>query len=118
MKIKYQVVNLELSKKIKELGIKQDGEFYYGKSSEENSGETKNDHHLYFSLSSSLNEEQYSAFTASELLELLPKYTKVEIINNRDFQCSYKEYHTFESTLSDLLAKMLIHLIENKLIEV
>lgn len=128
MKLEEQVCSLELSKKLKELGVKQESYFRW-----------LIDEVTNYSFVSSPNDivnsqikynEKYSAFTAPELLEILPydistyfyinkgksfgeieityyiKYFPPRIIGNPD------------KNLCNACAKMLIYLIENKLMEI
>ncbi len=113
MKLEDQVTNLELSKKLKELGVKQESLFvWYG---------------LPFwipVLDTFKNKdglELYSAFTVAELGEMLPHHvTSTKSINNywySDWQFNNGTEHVEESDKeADVRAKMLIYLIENKLI--
>lgn len=71
MNIEDQVCSLELSKKLKELGVKQNGLFFYNKQKFGN-----------YLLGNSPNYfdgvgEHYSAFTTAELCEMLPNSIKV-----------------------------------------
>ncbi|HMG15027.1 MAG TPA: hypothetical protein VK590_06255 [Saprospiraceae bacterium] len=85
MKPEEQVVSLELSKRLKELGVKQESLFYWIKSYEfkelnYNSYDLlyiKNEDFIY---STSLDADiMYSAFTTSELLALLPYSVDIKI---------------------------------------
>jgi len=112
MKLEDQVTNLELSKRIKELGVKQESFFYYEFIT------LTEDYHISWDNSSS--KDNYSSFTASELLEMLPKYTYEIIVSLRwiDIACEFLEISFKADNLCNALAKMLISLIENKIIEV
>ena len=123
MDLKDQVVNLELSKKLKKLKIKQESLWYY------NSKTMK----LQRGFTSHADIEGFcrwsiSAFTTSELGEMLPYHKIIENI------VTYKEpssnemvvelwldmargkYSTFiANTEANARAKMLIYLIEHKL---
>lgn len=84
MKLEDQICSLELSKKLKELGIKQESLFYY-QNEPYNNGEDdvvvkiKNEsiNNLLNSYDINDNHELYSAFTPSELLEILPKVVNI-----------------------------------------
>lgn len=161
MKIEYQVTSIELSKKIRELGVKKESLFYWANykivsnneieflSSDKNHIVLTTDVYNYFP--DEYINEIYSAFTASELLEILPFYisyknlpivslyiekTKIGSTNNFvGYYVAYKStnfvlgenylYHCdlksianfFEKNLVDACAKMLIYVIENKILE-
>jgi len=109
MKLEQQVCNLELAKRLKKLGVKQEslwiwayGKICWYKENEPNS---------------------YSAFTVAELGEML-KCRGIyfnQCINPRakSWVIIDKEKATILSDIdeADARAKMLIHLIENKLIK-
>ena len=117
MELSSQVTSLELSKKLKELGVKQKSLYKwvdcdgYGKQivlSEE-----------------AINNKGVSAFTVAELLEMSPASTS--ILKRTDIKTdTIPRYYveTFEhyrdsdwnENPANALAKMLIYLIENKLI--
>ena len=137
------VHDLEYAKKLEKLGVKQDSLFYYRYDSLSEKLRSipkikivdNNNNRAY------ITERYvfYSAFTTTELLEMLPKFRLEDIrgcemehsliiqtssING--FNISYQEttkygLHysqlTMDKKLSNALAKMLIYLIENKLIE-
>lgn len=130
MELINQVTSLELSKKLKSLNVKQDSLFYHvvGK-------------HLYLGdglmyLPHIIKEnsvtlrDYYSAFTASELLEILPCYTndagclKIQKHDVRDegityfVEYGYGGHESQDPILPNALSKTLILLIENKIIEV
>lgn len=141
MNLESQVVNLELSKKLHSLNVKQVSLFYYANEEIILHDQIKwlSESKEYFvdggcgccSEGEKINK-LYSAFTASELLEILSlKYVEcIEIessyvlsedkpiyrIKNNSICFDIKNFH--EENLCNALAKMLIHLIENKLIEV
>ena len=128
MKLEKQVVSLELSKKLKELGVKQDSLFYW---------HTNKHGHPEFIRQTKENEgsltdlETHSAFTVAELGEMLPFGAKSYVgshSNDLKVIIWVTEYHSvsddwecgdekFAKTEADARAKMLIYLIENKLIK-
>lgn len=61
--------------------------------------------------------EPYSAFTASELGEMLPyyNYELVKSFRFYDFSCDSLDVHVKASNEADARAKMLIYLIEKKI---
>lgn len=113
MKLEDQVVSLELAKKLKELGVRQESLFYWndcwmGKPT------------LDRAIHSDNGKESYSAFTVAELGEMLPHHNiKMYNIQPRiQLRIGGKELNAFveAETEADARAKMLIYLIENKLI--
>ena len=76
MKIEDQVVSLELATKLKEVGVEQRSYFKWE--------ERENGHkELYHSKPTSCSHKYYSAFTASELLQVLPH--RVTVKENEPF---------------------------------
>ena len=143
MKLEDQVTNLELSKKLKELGVKQESLFYWVYMRLSGAKiETKEGYSLWYEDDlKHLNEqigikiqdvpkdEIYSAFTVAELGEMLPDETrseKAQHIQSREPQWIVEpsEGSDFEDigqsfiddTEANARAKMLIYLIENKLV--
>jgi|SRR6185503_13303652 len=139
MKLEDQVCSLELSTRLKELGVKQISLFYYC--------ERMTGYHNETEIKLLLNKEttideisKYSAFTVAELGELLPKEVEVTISEDKDglgilkanlwigrcksleddkyeFGIFYGNNHqTYDEREADARAKMIIHLIENKII--
>ena len=76
MNLESQVTSLELSKKLHELGVKQESLFYWYKDNNEWLLDYNERLLIEF-------RENYSAFTASELLELLPH--RITIKENEPF---------------------------------
>lgn len=126
----WQVVSLELSKKLKELGVKQKSIFYWNDS----------DPSGYFRIE--FYEEvcrlptNCSAFTVGELVEILPtrflyndsaehvylfikKYPHEYYISYCDLDDEWFDWNqTKDESLANALAKMLISCIENGLMKV
>ena len=113
MKQEQQVANLELSRKLKSLGVKQESAFYYdvaGKVHLITDG--RKSYHLT------------AAFTVAELGEMLPKnYSSIRPLEADTWHC-YR-YHpsqiqgsTEAITEADARAKMLIYLIEKGIVKV
>lgn len=138
MKLENQVCSLELAKKLKELGVKQESLFYYCSALKVDTRLSSVSNTIwlpegifYISEIESFDyRKDYSAFTVAELGEMLPYSIAV---NNRIqyFYCGRnvsKEWwagynpanveYFYEKTEADARAKMLIYLIENKLISV
>ena len=130
MDIKQQVASLELCKRLRELGVPQNGLFYYQNNpfddgvefidlmireeSESNcnvimNSECENDDH-----------PTYSAFTVCELGELLPVTMVFEKHRNGEWKMFDNLNFGFYSTdikEADARAKMLVYLLENNLME-
>jgi len=131
MKPEKQVCSLELAKKLKELGVKQNSLFYWV----ENFGRLKSPQlvnkddlfSLKMLLEGTAGEGQcYSAFTVAELGAMLPAQT----ICRKDYINTTKHwmYHIeiadiktdiiFAENEADVRAKMLCYLIENNLLKI
>lgn len=116
MKIENQVVSLELSKKIKELGVKQDSLFSWWCDSYAFSEKSR------WMILDSKTERQgivngISAFTVAELGELLPEGFNSSRYEENGWLCqaSLGGKYFEEKTEADARAKMLIYLLENKI---
>jgi hypothetical protein len=137
MKLEDIVTSLELSKKLKELGVKQESFLYWVK--------LKHDFDLFFYQESVFDipqGESCSAYTAAELFNLLPRFIYsqhahakffLEIskdaasgADGRDARVKYYSsdcddylYDAIfvDENFANALAKMLIYLIENNLIK-
>lgn len=135
MELTKQVVNLELSKKLRTLDVKQESLFFYNAETMKlQQGFTA---HVD---NKGINHWSISAFTVAELGRLLPDNLVSSGMEQGKFNCIYgpredaddmpdsewendKFYHygymTFtDDTEADVRAKMLIYLIENDLIKV
>jgi hypothetical protein len=129
MKMEQQVCSLELAKRLKELGITTHSEFWW----------IKEKHHDttcltwyadneyidvidYFRYESMDVYDIFPAFTVAELGEMLPRYCELTFRNRADdrkqirWNCDNQFNETEEATEADARAKLLIYLIENKLI--
>ena len=113
MTLEHQVTNLEISKHLKELGVSQKSQFYHGASG------------VMFQ---PLLPNQYvicSAFTVAELGEMLPFYFSGEKHSN-DWRCGFANNDgrfknvpfVSADTEADARGKMLVYLLENKLITI
>ena len=132
LSLEQQVISLELSKKLKELGVPQESQFYHvnAKSLREHVFENEIWMIAHISQTTGMSKDWYSAFTASELLNLLPcidnnepqlirGYLKGE--SQLTYCCRYGWEDDQNKDFVDInpvnsIAKMLIHLIENNLI--
>ncbi len=102
--LEQQVTSLEISKKLKSLGVKQESLFYYTRRAfNAITGESRFELQMLFHNLSSIPDYYISAYTSAELGVLLPV--------NCDFGIR-------EQNEAEARGKMLILLIENKLIEV
>jgi hypothetical protein len=126
--VKDIVCGLEDAKKLKGLGVKQKSIFYWIETGENLFLEEKNDNRLG-SFDICDNKDIYSAFTLSELGDLLPRNIKIEfgictvkecrvILTNpniNDFENYRKPIYTVED-YSEVGArvKMLIYLLEKE----
>lgn len=120
MKLEDQVCSLELSKKLKELGVKQDSIFHWVISED---GEWQlYDPTEYKGWEEHLEpNEEISAFTVAELGKMLPvtSWSCSTLVSGKSF-CFYLDpalNRFIEDTEADARAKMLIYLIENKLVK-
>lgn len=133
MKLENQLTNLELSKKLKELGVKQESLFYWSKQT--NQKDWKCEYHMYFAID---KRQDISAFTVAELGEMLPNqiefegklkwlfFIKFNLMNDEKTPVHLVRYSPFDSinqhiketrgyTEANTRAKMLIYLLENNL---
>lgn len=136
MNLSDQVISLELAKKLHELGVKQDSIFYWLEGCDcwllhyVNYNHYEPDRKIFIEN----NSPCYSAFTASELLNILPfkiekenssfmlfKYDRTYKVEYIEWLCeneiNEKLHKTEDTNLVKSLAKMLIHLLENGLIK-
>ena len=100
MNIEDQVCSLELSKKLKELDITQESYFYHH-FYKKNRDDEFIDHIICSEKIDEFDDGKwklkiYSAFTASELLEILPKYV---IDSNREEPFNYFKYQISKFTI-------------------
>lgn len=127
MTLEKQVCSLELSKKLAELGVKQESLWCWA-----NDYDTNYCICLSRSKTAKLGGMPYPAYTVTELGELLPVLTDAEEIsiletyrrpygleNETSFGVRLKGFdgrYYIEDTEADARAGMLVHLLENKLI--
>jgi hypothetical protein len=127
MKLEEQLTSLEPSKRLKELGVKQESIYHwirYGKKYQK----IFNCHRLDGSRNGLAGspEKICSAYSIAENLEQLPSCIKIKdkvywlnITRLGDYwePCYVNLYHTHNKKLSDALAELWIYTIENKLIK-
>ena len=121
-----QVTSLELSKRLKELGVKQDSYWKWENYSKNAYGYVKewqltdssclDDEINVIGLRDPKDYEIYAAFTVAELGEMLPGGYHSSRMD--DVWYCEDVYVTKAETEANARAKMLIWLIENKLVEV
>ena len=141
MKLENQVVSLEIAKHLKQLCIKQKSLFYWSSFRNESSPKEQwsnvydviidqEDKNEYRGITYLKDKKFYSAFTASELGELLPQtliYDDCELILGTTkiiggWCALYYEEKNYvpidckDSTLANAMGKMLIDLLEKNLI--
>lgn len=112
MKIEQQVCSLKSAKKLKELGVKQGSLFWFNLNNK-----------IVIVFKGQDTRKFYSAFTVAELGEMLPKGCFSLKTESEEFpyRCEYKQINGYTSasgadTEAEARAKMLIYLLENKLI--
>lgn len=129
MKLENQVCSIDLAKKLKELGVAQKSIWNWFPYYEFVNKEDKNPTQIYrLREGGIIGKGHYSAFTVAELGEMLPEQVYT-IKGEGDFYCWSDIEWTNEEGLfddhidpiyadteADARAKMLIYLIENKLI--
>lgn len=143
-----KVTNLELSKKLKELGCKQESEFVYTKTEQSKHFTLRRSGSMSFKFMEKHNVEVYSAFLSCELGELLPQtfhltrqrryddlarikegslfHGDVYLYSTKNSDCWEVGYNShvirgfefFEDTEANARAKCLCYLLENDIIDV
>jgi len=128
MRLEEQVVSLELAKRLKELGVKQESHFEWEYNPEKG---REWEHRLLQPHDDRYKFHQHcAAFTVAELGELLPyepnhKYFSTNNGTKERWICwewvgGYQHHYedtTGSDTEADARAKMLIHLIENGIVK-
>lgn len=126
MKLEDQVCSLELAKRLRELGVKQESAFWWS----ENEHGVENGWKVYFSKENLGTEEWFSpdpaehiaAFTTAELGAMLPVSTlllKRAAPGEWPWEAQYpnKKLSTFGKTEADARCRMFIHLVQNGLLK-
>lgn len=124
MKLEQKTCSLELSKKLKEMGVPQDSYFYW-KTAKDYCKLVNDNHDSGYPIGigkRAKGAEHYSAFTVAELGEMLPQFAAGKFNRGNSFFWKIEIPNfsiTIESeTEADARAKMLIYLLENKLITI
>lgn len=133
MKLESQVCNLELSKKLRELGVPQESLFCWieeaGKKPNVGRLPVKEERYAWFPESYPDLFKWYSAFTIAEMGEMLPdavasyRYRTIDEGDKDEWACikyvegNHAKYERIylAPTEADARAKMLIYLLENKI---
>lgn len=146
MKLESQVVSLELAKRLKELGVKQESYFYWTKRTDLKGVFSKQ--YGVYDGKEPHNEDEYAALTVGELGEMLPSYVcgitpntpdnppegyldGIEIVHIHEngkwisrvgesfYDASLEEYPSFEAgNEAEARGLMLEYLIKNELVQV
>lgn len=121
MKLEKQVTSLELSKRLKELAVKQESYLFWKTDEDREMGTSLP--YLVAHNSRYMNSKGQivaSAFTVAELGEMLPQYFGTTKVENFLYEGSTVDQGNIEEfsgdTEADARAKMLVYLLENKLI--
>ena len=130
MKLEDQVCSLELAVKLKELGVKQESLFCYQPIENEKDSVWPRQFNLT-EFAHPSEDERVAAFTVAELGEMFPAildneyyFTSVKLDDLHHWGADYRNWKTNDlfclwdteaETEANARAKMIIHLIENKL---
>jgi len=110
MTLENQVCSLDLAKRLKELGVKQESLFWWNQFAQDD---------LSYNLQAEKSDLCISAFTCAELGEMLPvEYWEKQgrtIVGTYGFWFGDEEA-VYADTEADARGKMLIYLLENRLI--
>lgn len=135
MNLEQQVISLELAKKLNELGVEQESLFYWVNLDTNWVLTIVNKYEYIFNFNNNTSDilslKHYSAFTVAELGEMLPpaidKYYLISRKADNIYLVYYEDYpqdydipyliYFEDKKEADARAKMLIYLLENKLIE-
>lgn len=128
MKLEQQVISLQLAKRLKELGVKQESCFWYWEDAYGIVKSSRLENHQPRNPQGGWNS--YAAFTVAELGEMLPRKLSQKLDGSEDSgyfdtilgeQCviTYIDYHTIAApTEAEARGLMLAYLIENKFLSV
>jgi hypothetical protein len=101
--------DLKWSKRLKEIGIRQDTCFHYV-------WDCKNQIFEICWSSDSYDDEHYSAFTAQDFIELFPRLFKIARSDKEwKFYCEHADMHLHDDeNLANVFARILISITKNK----
>lgn len=118
MKLENQVTSLELSKKLKKLGVKQESIWYWCFNTASCKYELRQA--KFYAWDGDKKRIPYSAFTVAELFKIVVNYITLEKYPEKYEARRHNDYDSKQSDTNptNALAKMLIYLIKNKLIAV
>ena len=118
MKLEQQVCSLDLAKRLKELGVKQESLYWWNKSVDLETKMANEDWHVSDNKRDCCNgnHEPTSAFTVAELGEMLPNDIAEYRENSQWNVLSEKYTKGYVGNEADARAKMLCYLLENGLI--
>jgi hypothetical protein len=122
MTLEQQVISLDLAKKLKELGVKQDAFWSWYETSDRDDTPRLNrsdEHCPVCTLPQQSFEEKFSAFTVAELGEmLLPEQPNFPIKFKGKWATIVGNFEAiYDDAEANARAKMLIYLLKNKLIQ-
>ena len=123
MKLEDQVCNLELAKRLKELGVKQESLFYWKHNTDSPNGKIDEWHLVHYGEPYNVDSPYHvSAFTVAELGEMIKINKSLRLPEFGANSCKWfwevrleNKLYEFE-TEADARGKMLIYLIENNLL--
>ena len=117
MELKHQVCSLEIAKRLKELGVKQESEFHWQHHRSVNSPSG-----WAWSLSNTTNGHSVSAFTVAELGEILPRSVSMSVERATEHwfaRCGFTKSPTetfssadLDANLVNALAKVIFEIIQ------
>lgn len=125
MELERQVCSLRLAKRLKELRVKQESLFWWGNYVRTGILPEYNRNKLHYGKYGDAFEPTCAAFTVAELGEMLPRYFQTVrcVGKTLPWQCSHDDlaWHEKHEAIhadieADARAKMLIYLLEHKLI--
>lgn len=124
LNIKQQVCSVELSKRLKELGVLQDTLFYWNINPRPKNQYSDSEIEAFLQYGKDLIHNQISAFTVAEIGKLLPPHIySVRHSEGNEWKCidgdkSRLGLMHIRITEAECRAAMLIYLLENKLMEI
>jgi hypothetical protein len=124
MKIEDQVCSIELSKKLKKIGIPQESLLYhYDEPYEDGTSDWVITDWSDYETTYDTKGETYSAFSVAELGQLIPRSFHSGNSEGNDWICHFyqlnpsKVHASWANSEANARAKMIIYLVENNLME-